>query len=223
MSSLKIVVFPGPEGVAYTTEKRAVQTNPMIDFLSQHSSTRTQEQIHTIKQITNNHLEAADKRKNTKLKGRQLVCPPILDLAMNKCHPNCEQHPAHKHRRIINGFFPSKIRTSSNTGNVKDPRQEKQEPFEENLTADSPLEPHQNGSFLSRSGSKHGQLSEQPTARRFNDQHEEKVHSGRRVTLSLRNGSPSPWINRYQIKKKSISACNKGNTNSQFVTRGYSR
>lgn len=124
MSSLKIVVFPGPEGVAYTTEKRAVQTNPIIDFISEHSSTRTQEQIYTIKQITNGHLEISDKRKNTK-DGRQLVCPPILDLAMNKCH-SCEQHPAHKHRRIINGFFPSKIRTSTNTGNLKDLSKERQ-------------------------------------------------------------------------------------------------
>lgn len=112
MSSLKIVVFPGLEEVSYTTEKKATLGNPVLEFLSEGSSV-TQEQLYTIEQLASKQLESENRRyaKNS----REFVCPPILDLAMTT--RASELQPVNKPRRIFNGFFPSKIRTSNSCPN----------------------------------------------------------------------------------------------------------
>lgn len=118
MTSLKIVVFPGLEEITYTTEKKtaAPQSNPVLEFLADRSSV-TREELYTIEQLSNKQVEAEKLQRNNK-NCRQFVCPPILDLAISS--KTKELQPTHKPKRIFNGFFPSKIRTSTSPTTTKD-------------------------------------------------------------------------------------------------------
>ncbi|KAK3728533.1 hypothetical protein QZH41_011616 [Actinostola sp. cb2023] len=223
MSSLKIVVFPGLEEVSYTTEKKATLGNPVLEFLSEGSSV-TQEQLYTIEQLASKQLESENRRyaKNS----REFVCPPILDLAMTT--RASELQPVNKPRRIFNGFFPSKIRTSNSCPNSTRDMKSKQELFEE-IVPDSTTSPYQNGVYQGRTGSRSTPKSEPAVSWSSNQQSShERSHRDRKIVYSLRNGSPSPWINRYQLKKNSISSYNAMELKNQAMSydstsRGLSR
>lgn len=116
MASLKIVVFPGLEEITYSTEKKANSSNPVLEFLADRSSV-TREELYTIEQIGNRQTESEKMRKNIK-NGRQFICPPILDLAMTR--QNSETQTVNKPTRIFNGFFPSKIRTSTSPNSIRE-------------------------------------------------------------------------------------------------------
>jgi len=122
MTSLKIVVFPGLEDISYTTEKKSTaQSNPVLEFLGDRAST-TREELYTIEQLSNkqNEAEKYARRDGKNCKNsRQFVCPPILDLSISSQTSSGLQQP-NKPKRIFNGFFPSKVRTSTSINTTRD-------------------------------------------------------------------------------------------------------
>lgn len=95
--------------------------------------------------------------------------------------------------------------------------------------------PCQDGAVLSRTAtSRNSSLRSEPitlptdSEPRLSPQQNAKRDS-RRVVYSLRNGSPSPWVDRYKLKQKTISASafteirNKTGTADEPPVRGFSR
>ena len=105
----------------------------------------------------------------------------------------------------------------------------------EELVPNPNCPPCQDGAVLSRNAaSRNSSLRSEPitlpseSEPRLSPRQKSKQDS-RRVVYSLRNGSPSPWVDRYKLKQKSISAStfveikNKAGTTEEPPVRGFSR
>ncbi|KAJ7378295.1 hypothetical protein OS493_023542 [Desmophyllum pertusum] len=171
-----------------------------------------------------------DERRNSKNR-RQFSCPKIIDFNALKSFQDIR--PMHKPKRIFNGFFPSRVR--STTTGIPSAYKEGQDNTLEELVPNPNSPPCQDGAVLSRTAtSRNSSLRSEPitlpteSEPRLSPRQNTKQDS-RRVVYSLRNGSPSPWVDRYKLKQKSISASsfvdvkNKSGNVEEPPVRGFSR
>ena len=101
----------------------------------------------------------------------------------------------------------------------------------EELVPNPNTPPYHDGAVLSRTAtSRNSSLRSEPIT--FPNDSEPRLKTkqdSRRVVYSLRNGSPSPWVDRYKLKQKSISALtyvelkNKTSPAEEPPVRGFSR
>ena len=111
VTSLKIIVFPSLEEKIFVGDKRGfcpASTN--VFGKSTQGSTLLDRQTRNGERTDSRKL--AEERKNFKNK-RQFSCPNIIDFNTLKSYQ--EIRPMHKPKRIFNGFFPSRVR-STNAG-----------------------------------------------------------------------------------------------------------
>lgn len=110
VTSLKIIVFPSLEDKIFVGDKRGFCPTSSSVFnkptksavLLDGRQTRNGERIES--------RMPADERKNSKNR-RQFSCPKIIDFNTLKSFQ--EIRPMHKPRRIFNGFFPSRVRSTT--------------------------------------------------------------------------------------------------------------
>ena len=101
----------------------------------------------------------------------------------------------------------------------------------EELVPNPNTPPYHDGAVLSRNAtSRNSSLRSEPiTFPNESDSRLKTKQDSRRVVYSLRNGSPSPWVDRYKLKQKSISALtyvelkNKTSPAEEPPVRGFSR
>lgn len=110
VTSMKIIVFPSLEDKIFVGDKRGfcpasssvfnkpTKSGVLLDGRQTKNGERTELRI------------LADERKNCKNR-RQFSCPKIIDFNTLKSFQ--EIQPMHKPRRIFNGFFPSRVRSTT--------------------------------------------------------------------------------------------------------------
>lgn len=110
VTSLKIIVFPRLEDKIFVGDKKGFcpassnvfnkPTKPgvLLDDRQTRNGERTESRI------------LAEERNNPKNR-RQFSCPKIIDFNTLKSFQ--EIRPMHKPRRIFNGFFPSRVRSTT--------------------------------------------------------------------------------------------------------------
>lgn len=113
VTSLKIIVFPSLEDKIFVGDKR--RFCPTTSSVVNKSTTKPgllldgrQARIGGERAIDARIL--VDERKNSKNR-RQFSCPKIIDFNALKSFQDIR--PVHKPRRIFNGFFPSKVRSTT--------------------------------------------------------------------------------------------------------------
>ena len=109
VTSLKIIVFPSLEDKIFVGDKKGfcptssnVFNKPTKPGLLDNRQTRNGERTES--------TMLAEERKNFKNR-RQFSCPKIIDFNTLKSFQ--EIRPMHKPRRIFNGFFPSRVRSTT--------------------------------------------------------------------------------------------------------------
>lgn len=111
VTSLKIMVFPSLEDKLLVGEKRGFcPAFSNVFNKSTQGSTLLNRQAKYGEQIDPRKL--AEEHKNFKNR-RQFSCPSIIDFNTLKSYQDIR--PMHKPKRIFNGFFPSRVR-STNAG-----------------------------------------------------------------------------------------------------------
>lgn len=110
VTSLKIIVFPSLEDKIFVGDKKGfypassnvfnkpTKSGVLLDDRQTRNSERTESRM------------LAEERKNSKNR-RQFSCPKIIDFNTLKSFQ--EIRPMHKPRRIFNGFFPSRVRSTT--------------------------------------------------------------------------------------------------------------
>lgn len=109
VTSLKIIVFPSLEDKIFVGDNRGFCATTSSVFnktkpgaLLEGRQTRNGERIETRMLV--------DERRNSKNR-RQFSCPKIIDFNALKSFQDIR--PMHKPKRIFNGFFPSRVRSTT--------------------------------------------------------------------------------------------------------------
>lgn len=228
VTSLKIIVFPSLEDKIFVGDKR--RFCPTIASVVNNVTTKSGVVLDGRQTRIGNNRLTESKILGTRNK-RQFSCPKIIDFNTLKSFQ--EIRPMHKPKRIFNGFFPSKVRSTSMA--LPNAYKEGQEVTLEELVPNPNAPPAYDGAVLSRTAtSRNSSLRSEPitlpndSEPQLSPQQNAKRDS-RRVVYSLRNGSPSPWVDRYKLKQKTISASalteirNKTGTAEEPPVRGFSR
>lgn len=234
VTSLKIIVFPSLEDKIFVSDKRGFYPASSSVF-NKSTKGATLVDVQTRNDDQTELRKITDERKISKNK-RQFSCPNIINF--NTLRSYQEIRPVHKPKRIFNGFFPSRVR-STISGLPNAYKAEGQEITIEELVPNPNTPPCQDGAVLSRTAtSRNSSLLSEPIT--FPNESEPRLsprlsprlnakQDSRRVVYSLRNGSPSPWVDRYKLKQKSISVSsfmdlkNKTSTAEELPVRGFSR
>lgn len=110
VTSLKIIVFPSLEEKIFVRDKKGfcpassnvfnkpTKSGTLLDDRQTRNGERAESRM------------LAEERKNSKNR-RQFSCPKIIDFNTLKSFQ--EIRPVHKPRRIFNGFFPSRVRSTT--------------------------------------------------------------------------------------------------------------
>ncbi|XP_073247401.1 uncharacterized protein [Porites lutea] len=223
VTSLKIIVFPSLEDKIFASDRKGFYPTSSSAFNTK--GTLANRQIQNGDRIDLRKLAAERKISGNK---RQFSCPSIIDFNTLKSYQ--EIRPMHKPKRIFNGFFPSRVRSTISVG-LQGAYRDGQELTLEELVPNPNTPPYHDGAVLSRNAtSRNSSLRSEPIT--FPNESESRLKTkqdSRRVVYSLRNGSPSPWVDRYKLKQKSISALtyvelkNKTSPAEEPPVRGFSR
>lgn len=227
VASLKIVVFPNVEDKLQTAGKKCfLPASTSLLCKSTLTASLFDKQTRNDQRIDLRNLP--EEPKNAK-KRRQFSCPSIIDFSTLKSYQ--EIQPVHKPKRIFNGFFPSRVR-SINAG-LPGANRDVQEVIFEELVPNPNAPPCQEGVVLSRTTTNCSFRSEPITIPNYSDPRLSprlpRKQDTRRVVYSVRNGSLSPWVDRYKLKQKSISTSsnmevkNKACATGKPSVRGFSR
>ena len=110
VTSLKIIVFPSLEDKIFVGDKRGFCPASSSAFNKPAKSGVLLDGRQIRNGERNESRRPADERKNHKNR-RQFSCPKIIDFNTLKSFQ--EIQPMHKPRRIFNGFFPSRVRSTT--------------------------------------------------------------------------------------------------------------
>lgn len=105
VTSLKIIVFPSLEEKIFASDRRGFY--PASSSVFNTKGTLANRQIQSGDRIDLRKPEAERKNSGNR---RQFSCPNIIDFNTLKSYQ--EIRPKHKPKRIFNGFFPSKVRST---------------------------------------------------------------------------------------------------------------
>ncbi|XP_068762010.1 uncharacterized protein [Montipora capricornis] len=230
LSSLKVVVLPDLDDKVLSVDKKFFfPASTSVSCRSTYASAVLfDKQTSNGERIDSRKLTEEPKNANNK---KQFSCPSIIDFNTLKFYQ--EIKPVHKPKRIFNGFFPSRVR-SINAGlpcAYKEIHNVREVTLEE-LVPNPNTPPCRDGAVLSRTATNCSLRSEPIT---FPNESDPRLsprlpskQDTRRGVYSLRNSSPSPWVGRYKLKKKCISASsyvelkNKTSTPGKQPVRGFS-
>lgn len=108
VTSLKIIVFPSLEDKIFVGDKR--RFCPTIASVVNNVTTKSGVVLDGRQTRIGNNRLTESRILGTRNK-RQFSCPKIIDFNTLKSFQ--EIRPMHKPKRIFNGFFPSKVRSTS--------------------------------------------------------------------------------------------------------------
>ena len=112
VTSLKIIVFPSLEDKIFVGDKKGFCPVSSLNVFNK--PTKSGILLADDRQTRNGERPEsrmrAEERKNSKNR-RQFSCPKIIDFNTLKSFQ--EIRPMHKPRRIFNGFFPSRVRSTT--------------------------------------------------------------------------------------------------------------
>ena len=106
VTSLKIIVFPSLEDKIFASDRKGFYPTSSSAFNTK-AGTLANRQIQNGDRIDLGKLAAERKNLGNK---RQFSCPSIIDFNTLKSYQ--EIRPMHKPKRIFNGFFPSRVRST---------------------------------------------------------------------------------------------------------------
>lgn len=109
VTSLKIIVFPSLEDKIFASDRKGFYPTSSSAFNTK--GTLANRQIQNGDRIDLRKLAAERKNSGNK---RQFSCPSIIDFNTLKSYQ--EIRPMHKPKRIFNGFFPSRVRSTISVG-----------------------------------------------------------------------------------------------------------
>ena len=109
VTSLKIIVFPSLEDKIFASDRKGFYPTSSSAFNTK--GTLANRQIQNGDRIDLRKLAAERKISGNK---RQFSCPSIIDFNTLKSYQ--EIRPMHKPKRIFNGFFPSRVRSTISVG-----------------------------------------------------------------------------------------------------------
>ena len=110
VTSLKIIVFPSLEDKIFVGDKKGFCPSSSYVFNKPKKSGVLLDDRQTRNGERTESRMLAEERKNCKNR-RQFSCPKIIDFNALKSFQ--EIRPVHKPRRIFNGFFPSRVRSTT--------------------------------------------------------------------------------------------------------------
>ena len=108
VTSLKIIVFPSLEDKIFVSDKRGFCPASSSVF-NKSTKEATLVDVQTRNDDRTELRKITDERKISKNK-RQFSCPNIINFNTLKSYQ--EIRPVHKPKRIFNGFFPSRVRST---------------------------------------------------------------------------------------------------------------
>ena len=112
VTSLKIIVFPSLEDKIFVGDKKGFcpASSNVFSNKPKKSGVLLDDRQTRNGERTESTMLSAEERKNAKNR-RQFSCPKIIDFNTLKSFQ--EIRPMHKPRRIFNGFFPSRVRSTT--------------------------------------------------------------------------------------------------------------